>query len=117
MRRLALGLVVAAAAAACTEQLIAPGDCPEFCPNGQLVLVDTVFTTIIQRDSAFRGYVQSYHAPAATAANEPSAQSRPFFTFDTLFSRVRSLPNSATDTSTVPIFADSARLRVVIVPH
>src|SRR5262245_33332149 len=89
----------------------------DLCPNGQLVLVDTVFTTIIQRDSAYRGYAQSHHAPAATAANEPGAQSRPFFTFDTLFSRVRSAPNSATDTSTVPIFADSALLRVVIVRH
>lgn len=111
MRRLALGLVLAAAGAGCTEQLVAPGDCPEFCPNGQLVLVDTVFTTIIQRDSAYRGYLQAYQSAGATAADVPGVQSRPYFKLAPMILRVK---NPGTDTSTVPIFVDSARLRVSI---
>jgi hypothetical protein len=111
MRRLALGLLVAAAGAGCTDQLVAPGDCPEFCPNGQLVLVDTIFTTIIQRDSAYRGYVQPYQSNGATAADVPGVQSRPFFKLDPMILRVK---NPGTDTSTVPIFVDSARLRIAI---
>ena len=113
MRRIAgtLGLVAAALTLGCTEQLIAPGDCPDFCPNGQIVLVDTVFTTIIERDSSYIGYTQAYQAAQTTAANEPGAQSRPFFRTRLEFSRVR----PGTDTTTVPIFTDSTRLRLTIV--
>jgi len=106
-----LGLLVSALTIGCAEQLIAPGDCPDFCPNGQIVLVDTIFTTVIQRDSAYRGYVQTYQAGAATASDQPAAQSRPYFKLDPMFLRVRS---TATDTTTVPIIADSARLRLAI---
>ena len=113
MRRMvgALGLVAAALTLGCEEQLIAPGDCPDFCPNGQIVLVDTVFTTIIARDSAYRGYLQPYQSDAATATDQPAAQSRPFFKLDPMFLRIRSTP---TDTTTVPVIADSARLRLAI---
>ena len=116
MRR-AAGLCAVAAgigAWACTDQIIAPGNCPDFCPNGQIELHDTVFTTIISRDSAFRGYQQAYKSGTATAAALPGVDSRPFFKLDAMFTRVRSVPGSATDTTTVPIFADSARLRVTI---
>jgi len=118
MRRVVGGLLVAAAGigawTGCTEQIIAPGDCPDFCPNGQIVLHDTIFTTIIERDSAYRGYVQAYQSDAASAAVVPGVESRPFFKLDPMPPRVRSVPGSATDTSTVPIFADSSRLRVTI---
>jgi hypothetical protein len=112
MRRFAVGLLVVAGGAGCTEQIIAPGDCPDFCPGGQIVLLDSVFSTIIERDSSFRGYVQAYQSDAATAAEVPGVQSRPFFKLDAMITRVR--PNGA-DTTTVPIFADSARLRLAIV--
>ena len=113
MRRLVgtLGLLAAALTLGCEEQLIAPGDCPDFCPNGQIVLVDTVFTTVITRDSAYRGYVQAYQSGAATATDQPAAQSRPYFKLDPMFVRIRS---SGTDTTTVPVIADSARLRLAI---
>ena len=113
MRRLVgtLGLLAAALTLGCAEQLIAPGDCPDFCPNGQIVLVDTVFTTIITRDSAYRGYVQAYQSGAATATDQPAAQSRPYFKLDQMFLRIRS---SGSDTTTVPVIADSARLRLAI---
>lgn len=108
MRRFAVGLVVAAAG--CTEQIVVPGDCPDFCPGGQIVLHDSIFTTIIERDSSFRGYVQAYQSDAATAADVPGVQSRPFFKLDAMITRVQ----PGTDTTTVPIFADSARLRLAI---
>ena len=113
MRRIAgmLGLVAAALTLGCEEQLIAPGDCPDFCPNGQIVLVDTVFATIIERDSAYRGYFQPYQSGAATATDQPAGQSRPYFKLDPMFLRIRS---SATDTTTVPVIADSSRLRLAI---
>ena len=109
IRRFAVGLLVLATG--CTEQIIAPGDCPSFCPGGQIVLHDSVFSTIIERDSSFRGYVQAYQSDEATAADVPGVQSRPFFKLDDMITRVR--PNGA-DTTTVPIFADSARLRLAI---
>jgi hypothetical protein len=105
------GLLAAALMLGCAEQLIAPGDCPDFCPNGQIVLVDTVFTTIIERDSAYRGYTQAWQGTRTTAADEPGVQSRPFFRVRLEYSRVK--PGS--DTTTVPIFTDSARLRLTIV--
>ena len=121
MRRVVGGLLVAAAGigawTGCTEQIIAPGNCPDFCPNGQIVLHDTVFTTIIELDSSYRGYVPAYQAPHGTAAALPGIESRPYFKLAALFTRVRSVPGSATDTSTVPIFVDSARLRVTITRH
>lgn len=121
MRRVVGGLLVAAAGigawTGCTEQIIAPGNCPDFCPNGQIVLHDTVFTTIIERDSSYRGYVPAYQAQQATVAALPGIESRPYFKLAAMFTRVRSVPGSATDTSTVPIFADSARLRVTITRH
>lgn len=106
-----LGLLAATLTLGCEEQLIAPGDCPDFCPNGQIVLIDTVFTTAIERDSAYIGYNQAWQATQATAANEPGVQSRPFFRVRLEYSRVR----PGTDTTTVPIFTDSARLRLTIV--
>jgi hypothetical protein len=117
MRRLVgtLGLLAAALTLGCAEQLIAPGDCPDFCPNGQIVLVDTVFTTIITRDSAYRGYLQPYQSAQAAATEIPGVQSRPFFKLAPVPMRVKAVPGSATDTSTVRIFADSSRLRVAIV--
>jgi len=113
MRRLVgtLGLLAAGLTLGCAEQLIAPGDCPDFCPNGQIVLVDTVFTTVITRDSAYRGYLQAYQSGAATATDQPTAQSRPYFKLTPMFVRIRSTP---TDTTTVPVIADSARLRLAI---
>lgn len=110
-----LGLLAAALTLGCEEQLIAPGDCPDFCPNGQIVLVDTVFATAIERDSAYRGYVQPYQTAAAAAADLPGVQSRPFFKLDPVPMHVKAVPGSTTDTSTVLIVADSSRLRVTIV--
>jgi hypothetical protein len=110
MRRLVVcGLTIAAAA--CTEQATAPGACPDFCPGGQIVVRDTIFTSIIERDSSYRGYLQPYQADAMAAADVPGVQSRPYFLLDKMFTRIRP---SGTDTTTVPIVVDSSRLRVTI---
>jgi hypothetical protein len=99
--------------AACTEQTTAPGTCPNFCPNDSIAIRDTIFTTIIERDSSFRGYVPSYSAEAMTAADLPGiVDSRAFFTTDTMIRRVTP---KVGDTTTVPIVVDSSRVRFVIV--
>ena len=99
------------AVAACTEEATAPGVCPDFCPGGQIVVHDTIFTDIIQRDSSFRGYVAGYQAIGAAAADLPAVKSRPFFLLKAMITRVQPL---GTDTTTVPIAIDSARLRLSI---
>jgi len=99
-------------AAACTEQSTAPGACPDFCPGSQILSHDTVFTTIIERDSSFRGYLASYQALMMTAADSPGViESRAFFTTDTVLSRIQA---KIGDTTTVPKIVDSLRLRLVI---
>jgi hypothetical protein len=100
-------------AAACTEQSTAPGDCPNFCPSGSINIQDTIFTTIINRDSSYRGFVPNYQAEAMTATDLPGVvDSRPFVTFDTMSRRVRP---KATDTTKVPLVVDSVRMRTTIV--
>src|SRR4029077_9145600 len=115
-RRLALGGAVLLAAA-CVERFTAPGHCPDFCPSGQITVVDTLLTTNINRDSSYRGYVVSYQSPLMLAALLPGAtdtlDGRPIFRFNGYGQRFRI---STVDTSTGQILgADSARLQVYIV--
>lgn len=51
---------VLVAAMACREDLVAPGNgtCPDYCPPGQLQVVDSVLLDNVLTDSAFGGYVQ-----------------------------------------------------------
>ena len=107
MKRLALILLLGA----CTEQATAPGVCPDFCPGGTIELTDTIFTDIIQRDSAYRGYVQAWEAEAMAVADVPGVvDSRAMFLMRSMITRI-----AATTTDTVPIVVDSARLRVIVV--
>jgi hypothetical protein len=113
-RRLALvGAVLLAAA--CVERLTAPGHCPDFCPSGQITVVDTLLTTSINRDSAYRGYVVSYQSPVMLAAVLPGAtdtlDGRPIFRFNGYGPR---FPISSVDTGQI-FGADSARLQLYIV--
>ena len=113
-RRLALvGAVLLVAA--CVERLTAPGDCPDYCPSGQITIVDTLLTTSINRDSSYRGYVLAYQTPLMLAAQLPGAtdtlDSRPIFRINGVGSR---LVLSTTDTGAIR-GADSARLQVRIV--
>lgn len=115
-RRLALvGAVLLVAA--CVERLTAPGHCPDYCPSGQITIVDTLLTTSISRDSSYRGYVLAHQAALMLAAHLPGAtdtlDGRPIFRINGFGSRFRI---STTDTSTGAILgADSARLQVYVV--
>ena len=73
MRRAALAAALTAltAATACTEDVTAPGHCPDFCPSRSITGVDTVLQTVVQRDSAFRGFVRPHEARSLLAATLP----------------------------------------------
>ncbi|PYP90696.1 MAG: hypothetical protein DMD34_16785, partial [Gemmatimonadetes bacterium] len=121
-RRLAFigaGLV----AAACVERLQAPGHCPDFCPSGQVTISDTLLTTNIYGDSAFRGYVLAHQSTVMLAALLPgfppslsdTLDGRPIFRVNGVGSR---FSISTADTSTGAILgADSARLQMWITRH
>lgn len=98
--------------ASCTEQATAPGDCPDFCPGGSIGTRDSTFRDIIHGDSAFSGYIQGYQSEAMTTADLVAVQSRAFFVTNEMFTRIAPVSG---DTTTVPITADSVRLRLTIV--
>jgi len=112
-RRFAL-IGVALLVAACVERLTAPGQCPDFCPSGQITIVDTLLTSSINRDSSYRGYVLAPEATLMLAAHIPGAtdtlDSRPIFRINGYGGR---LVLSATDTGAI-LGADSARLKLVV---
>jgi hypothetical protein len=113
-RRLALvGAVLLVAA--CVERLAAPGNCPDFCPSGQITIVDTLLTSSIHRDSSYRGYVLAYQSALMLAAHLPGAtdtlDGRPIFRINGYGSR---FVLTATDTGAI-LGADSARLQLYIV--
>ncbi len=113
MKRYFAILLLCAGPIACVEVATAPGVCPTFCPNGTIESRDTIFTDIIVRDSSFRGYVQAYQAEAMTAVDVPGViDSRAFFVTNNMFTRTTFHTG---DTTTVPLFADSVRLRTIIV--
>lgn len=111
-RRLLL-IAAALAAAACVERATAPGHCPDYCPSGQITIVDTVLTDNVARDTAFRGYVLSSQSALLLAAALPGfVDGRPIFRINGVGAR-RSI--STADTTTGPILgADSARLQIVV---
>ena len=107
MKRLALLLTLGA----CTEQITAPGACPDYCPGGSISVVDTIFN-VIERDSTFSGYLNASEGGALPVADLPGVDSRAMFRLNGIPDSVR---NRAGDTTKVPITLDSARLRVEIV--
>ena len=111
VRRLAL-IGAAVLAAACVEDLSAPGVCPNYCPTAGLTIADTVIYDL-SRDSSFRGYVLPHRSALLLAANVPGVvDGRAMFRINGPGSRFRINPN---DTTTGLILgADSARLRMVI---
>lgn len=105
-----MGLAIAAA---CSEQLTAPGQCPNFCLGGEIQVEDTILTAVIVRDSAFRGYVRPDEAEALAVADLPGiVDARAIMRSAAMFTRV---VQSGADTETVPITVDSARLRINVV--
>ena len=108
----ALGLAVLLTA--CSENLTAPGSCPEFCSTSALSLIDTVLPGAIGQDSSYGrpvGYVSPYSSSALVAVSVAGRESRPIF---------RTIPVPArllvgTDTTTGPVIGvDSVRLALTI---
>lgn len=49
---------------ACDQSITAPGACPDFCPIGEIRLIDTVLVGVLERDTSFSGYVEPRVATA-----------------------------------------------------
>ena len=97
--------------AACVERVSAPGQCPSFCPSGQIQIVDTVLTSIISRDSAFRGYATAPNVPLMLAADLPGfVDGRAIFRINGYGQRYLL---AAADTGAI-LGADSARLDLTV---
>ncbi len=98
----------ALAALACVQDITSPPVCPDYCPGGKLVTIESVFTAAVARDSSFTGYRRAHEALVMLAANEASRDSRPIF--QTLPIPIRVRIDSGSDTTTGAIVVDSARL-------
>lgn len=113
LRRGAVVLAVGALAAlACFENPTSPAQCPDFCPAGGLVTVESLLTTAVERDSSFAGYVQAHQASVLIASSLPGAQSRPLWVSQSIDTRFRI--DTGTDTTTGPIVVDSMKLTVTV---
>ena len=76
LRLVGAGVVIVAA---CTQDVSAPGFCPQFCPKDALSVVDTVLGTAISRDSSYgrpSGFVNPTSANALLAVNLPGVRDR-----------------------------------------
>ncbi|MGH7699929.1 MAG: hypothetical protein ACREMJ_05365 [Gemmatimonadales bacterium] len=113
-RALATGLTLAAAVAAgCAERLTAPGQCPDFCPGGEIAVVDTILRDVVIDDSAFRGYVRPHEAGRLLVASLPSIESRALV----LTTSIATTYTFAPDTTRNPIVGvDSVRLQLIMRP-
>ena len=111
--RFTRGLFVLALVTACTDDLVAPGQCPEFCPIGEIEIVDTVLATAIFGDTAFRGYVSAHEALLMLAADlGGGVESRPIAVTTGVPVRFR----FGVDTTTGAVLGvDSLTIRLVIV--
>ena len=105
-------LLLLLALGACTERMTAPGQCPAFCPGGQLQMGDTVLTDVIVRDSAYAGYRQAHEGQALPVVDVPGIRSRAIFRTFPLFDSIAPI---AGDTLKVPIAVDSAELTLFLV--
>ncbi|MFN2316097.1 MAG: hypothetical protein ABR551_10110 [Gemmatimonadales bacterium] len=66
-------LLAVVALAGCRERLTVPGQCPDQCPGGTLVIRDTVIDAIQSADSSFSGYVGFHDAAGLLLAQGSTA--------------------------------------------
>ncbi len=100
-------------AAACSQEITAPGTCPEFCPSTQIRMVDTLLLSSVTRDSSFRGYVQPHQAlrmQVSTPGTGPEIQGRGVVRFrefsDSVIEASGKRPIVAVDSFTITIALD-----------
>ena len=98
-RSAAAAALVAAAIAACGEEVTAPGHCPELCPSDSLQVVDTVITGVVVFDTTVRGFTNLRFSPILVVADQDSLKARPIIRFQPLPQRW--FPTA--DTAGVPI--------------
>src|SRR2546426_10120957 len=91
--------------------MTAPGNCPDYCPGGQITLIDSLLASSISRDSAFRGYVLPNQGAVMLAADLPGiVDSRAIFRFSAVGQR---FPIKNSDTTTGAILAGRSEERRV----
>lgn len=105
--------VLGLALVACFEDATSPASCPDFCPSGQIVAIETLLATSVSRDSAFRGYIEPEDAAMLPVASLPQVDSRPIFEMFAITPRLRI--DTGSDTTTGPIVVDSMRLTLSLV--
>jgi hypothetical protein len=103
---------LALAALACFEETTSPAQCPEFCPSGRLVTVESLLATAVERDSSFQGYVAAHQGAELLAATLAGIESRPIFQTFPVATRLRI--DTGTDTLTGPVVVDSMRLTLTV---
>lgn len=69
---IAAGMLVLAAIA-CQENVVAPGVCPDFCPQGNLDVRDTILNNVILSDSFFEA-ISWPTKPTSFRSPVPAAQ-------------------------------------------
>jgi hypothetical protein len=111
-RLLLVFMGVGLAALACTEDVTSPAACPDFCPANRITTVESVFTSVIDRDSTFQGYIDAGAAGVMLAASLPEVDSRPIFETRPISLRLRI--DTGTDTTTGPLVIDSIRLSLTL---
>ncbi len=69
-------LSLALLTAACAEDVMAPGACPDYCPATNIQVLDSVIPGSIERDSSYRGYVDPDEAIRMEVSRGGVAESR-----------------------------------------
>jgi hypothetical protein len=69
-------LSVALLTAACAEDVMAPGACPDYCPAINIQVLDSIIPGSIERDSSYRGYVDPHEAIRMEVSRGGVAESR-----------------------------------------
>jgi len=74
-------VLLAAAGWSCTENVVAPGHCPEACTAESVQQVDTVLTGVIASDTSYRGYVTPEESSFLVMSNTPQLQAAAIMRF------------------------------------
>lgn len=108
---LSLSLV---ASLACVESVVAPGLCPEFCPEAEFEVVDSIVNGSVVRDSSFRGYVAAHRASTVQIVGPGlSFDSRAVIKFIPFPDRVRPIPGDSTTAAVLAIDSFTVNLPLV----
>jgi hypothetical protein len=104
-------LAVLLAGLGCRENVTAPGSCPDLCPAGSVVLVDTVLTGIVASDSSYRGYFAPEEAQILALADLDSLRSVALVRFG---ARDSTWYPTTNDTAVKIARVDSVQLRITL---